>query len=280
MLSYRHAFHAGNFADVVKHTTLALTLAALQKKAKGLFYLDTHAAAGRYDLDSEQAQKNREHDGGIVRLWDHPTPPASLSSYLDAVRALNPNEQLRYYPGSPRIARHLLRPQDRMALCELHNHEIELLALEFAQDKQVTLLHDDGYKALSVLLPPPERRGLVMIDPSFERKDEHEHLTKALLAALRRWETGVYLVWFPLHREGFAQRLYQPLIASGIRKVLSFELHIDRPSSQPHMFGTGMLVINPPWQLAEQLQSLAPWLWQQLSPAGKGHHLVQWVVPE
>jgi len=205
MLSYRHAFHAGNFADVFKHVLLVQLVRALRGKDKPFCLLDTHAGAARYDLGSAPARKNREFADqnrefadGIGRLWRQPGLSSELGDYLDRVRALNPDGELRWYPGSPRIARDLLRPNDRLILAELHPTEFPLLKAEFRNDRQVAAHHTDGYAALNAFLPPPERRGLVLLDPPYELKDEFERLAEAVRRIHRRWATGIAAVWYPI----------------------------------------------------------------------------------
>lgn len=280
MLSYRHIFHAGNFADVFKHAIVGLLVQALKRKDKPFFYLDTHAGSGRYDLQGSAAQKNREHLYGIARLWARPEASPLLKPYLDAVAALNSPGSLRYYPGSPRLVRHLLRERDRMALCELHSTDYEWLSREFSSDGQVAVHATDGYQALKAFLPPPERRGLVLIDPAFELKDERERLLKALLEAYRRWPTGVYAVWFPILDRDITDAFYRRLRNSGMAKILLAELCVGPETSALGMYGTGMVVINPPWQLDDDLKVLLPQLREILAEPGQGGWRVEWLAGE
>lgn len=279
MLSYRHGFHAGNFADVLKHTVLAWTLEALGTKDKGFLYLDTHAGCGRYDLRSREPARGGEHEDGIGRLWQRPDLPAPLQPYLRAVAALNRGPALRFYPGSPRIARHLLRPQDRMHLVERHPRELRLLAKEFAGDPQVRVEEGDGYQALKAQLPPRERRGLVLIDPAYERRDEVERVAGALAEAHRRWPTGLYCVWYPVQADGSGRRLARRIRDSGIRKVLRAELCVHPEDVALGLSGSGVLVVNPPWRLEAVLGEVLPWLWRTLRIDGGGQRL-DWLVPE
>lgn len=280
MLSYRHCYHAGNFADVVKHAVLALLIQALKRKEKPFFYLDTHAGSGRYDLRGNAARKNQEHLQGIVKLWAQPGLSPLLKAYLEAVAALNAPGELRYYPGSPRLVRHLLRNGDRMALCELHSTDIEWLRKEFLGDKQAVVHETDGYQALKAMLPPPERRGLVLIDPAFELKDERERLLKALLEAYRRWPTGIYAIWFPLLDRDVSDAFYRGLRNSGIGKILLTELCIGPESAALGMYGTGLVVVNPPWRLEDDLKVLLPRLLAILAEPGQGACRVEWLVAE
>ncbi|BBL73438.1 23S rRNA (adenine(2030)-N(6))-methyltransferase RlmJ [Methylomagnum ishizawai] len=279
MLSYRHAFHAGNHADVFKHLALCCLVRALLHKDKPFFYLDTHAGAGRYNLHAEMARKNREHETGISRLWDEPNPPAGVREYLDAVRATNPGRELRWYPGSPRIVRPWLRDPDRMALCELHPNEVHLLEAEFAGDRQVRVEHLDGYQGLKALLPPPERRGLVHIDPAYELKDERKRLLQAVKEGYKRWATGIYAIWYPIQDRATADDFLRRFKKLEIPKVLLAEFSV-LPDAPFRLNGSGMIVINPPWQLEEQLRAALPWLWERLAVGRQGRWRVEWLAGE
>jgi 23S rRNA (adenine2030-N6)-methyltransferase len=279
MLSYRHGYHAGNFADVFKHLVASLLVRALLRKDKPFYYLDTHAGAGRYDLASALAKKNREFEGGIERLRDCPADaPEAVRRYMDAVRALNAPDSLRFYPGSPQLIRHFLRPTDRMALCELHTTEIEALSQEFRGDKQATVYHQDGYQALKAFLPPKERRGLVLLDPAYELKNERASMLEALLGAYKRWPTGIFAAWRPLQDLASEEWLYRQIKKSGIPAVLTAELRIFDEALPKRMNGSGMLIINPPWRLEEELAQIGPWLWQRLSPQGEGGYHQEWLA--
>jgi len=280
MLGYRHAFHAGNIADVLKHAALALALEALKRKDKPFCYLETHAGSGRYDLAQEAAQTTGEYHDGIGRLWGRDDNPALLAPYLSAVQALNPNGRLRHYPGSPRVARHLLRSDDRMILCELNRKDHEVLERAFADDRQVRTYRQDGYQALKAFLPPPERRGLVLIDPAYEGRDEYRRLLEALAEGLRRWATGCYAVWYPIHQRAIANRFLDSVVARGWRRLLVAELTVLPDDRRDRLNGSGMLFVNPPWQLDTQLAELLPALWQRLSPAGEGGTRVEWLIGE
>ena len=194
MLSYRHMYHAGNFADVFKHALLSRLLVALSAKDKPYFYLDTHAGIGLYDLTHSWAQKAREYDSGIGRLWTAKEVPSLFDPYLKIVRALNPDGRLRYYAGSPLVARRLMRPADRMALVELNKVDHEELQTVFGPEKHVAVELMDAYQALKAYVPPAERRGLVLIDSSFDRPRELDRVVKALKDAHSRWATGMYAI--------------------------------------------------------------------------------------
>jgi len=273
MLAYRHQFHAGNFADVFKHSLLVRLLLALGRKDKPSFYLDTHAGTGRYDLEHPWALKNAEFKNGIARVLRHGDFPELIKPYIDAVRAENPEGGLRYYPGSPRIARRLLRAGDRATLSELNKKDCAALERLFARDRQVSVHQMDGCQALKAYLPPKERRGLVLVDSSFDRAKEFDRLVEALKDAHRRWATGVYALWFPL-MEPVAMRAFErDLAASGMRRLLWLELRL-RKHEAGKLAGCGMLVVNPPYGFAQEAASILGWLEQALGAAAQMRELV------
>lgn len=283
MLSYRHSFHAGNFADVHKHLALSLLLQALCRKDAPFCYLDTHAGAGFYDLRDDSAQKTGEYRNGIERLWRSESVPPVLRHYLESVTAANAEAnpgELHYYPGSPWLARHWLRPQDRMVLCELHGSEYPRLKQLFHGDRQVAVHHQDGYQGLKAFLPPKERRGLVLIDPAYELKDEFERVAESLVQAHQRWESGIYALWYPLIAHKPVAGFYARLRASGVRKILLTEFQVQDETSTNAMTGSGLLIVNPPWRLDEQLRESLHWAWRQLARQGQGGVTVDWLVPE
>ena len=282
MLSYRHIFHAGNFADVHKHAVLTLLIGALRRKDKGFCYLDTHAGAGRYDLYSAAARKNAEFSSGVTRVVQHADVPGALQDYIAALRACNGGalEPLRYYPGSPRLVRTMLREQDRMVLMELHNNEVQNLREEFAGDRQVGVHHVDGYEGLNAFLPPAERRGLVLIDPAYERRDEYQRAIHGLESGYRKWPSGMFALWYPIDERSRIDALHERLRATGIRKILVAELCIYPDDLAQRLNGSGMVIVNPPWQLDETLRELQPWLWDVLSVERLGFTLVEWLTTE
>lgn len=280
MLSYRHGYHAGNHADVFKHLVLSLLVRSLLSKDKPFFYLDTHAGAGRYNLESALPSKNREFEGGIAKLMKCGEVPTDLADYQAALASVNPGGSGRFYPGSPRVVRPFLRPGDRMSLCELHPRDLETLQAEFAGDRQVRVEQMDGYQALKALLPPPERRGLVHIDPAYELRDERRRLLEAVQEGYRRWPTGMYALWYPIQDRYTADDFLRRFQRSGIHKVLLAELSVLKQTEELHMIGSGMIVINPPWKLEEQLRGLLPWLWEKLAVKGQGGYRVEWLVEE
>lgn len=282
-MNYRHVFHAGNFADVVKHTILTRILAYLMRKAASFRVIDTHAGVGLYDLYGEQAEKTGEWVEGIGRLIgrDLPAPAAALlQPYLDAVRAQNPDGELRFYPGSPLITRHMLREQDRLMALELHPVDVEALRENFSGDIQVRVTHLDGWAALGTHLPPKEKRGLVLIDPPFEERNEFERMAQSLVKAHKRWPGGVYALWYPIKDLREVDGFVTALKASGIPKILRLELTIRPASTPPRMHGTGMIVVNPPFVLAEEMEMLLPVLADVLSDEGRGRWKIDWIAGE
>ncbi len=278
MLSYRHAFHAGNFADVFKHALLVLIIRALQRKDKPFCLLDTHAGAGCYDLYSPPAQKNREFINGIGRLWNQNGLSAELADYVVQVTALNPNSELRYYPGSPFIARALLRPGDRLILTERHPADYAALKAEFAGDRQVAAHHQDGYAALKAFLPPPERRGLVFMDPPYELKDEFDRLLDAVQLIHRRWVSGMIAIWYPILDRTPSLRWQHALQQLAIPAVLCAELGLHPYDAPLGLHGCGLIIINPPWQLDQTLVHLLPELLQRLRIGEHGQTRLEWLV--
>lgn len=279
MLSYRHSFHAGNHADVVKHTVQSLILDALKQKDKPFVYHDTHSGVGRYDLQDERSEKTGEFKQGIARIWARDDLPAEMASYFDAIKTLNNRAELRYYPGSPRIARALLRDQDRMVLTELHPADFPLLLQEFRGDRQVKIYKEDAFQRLKSSLPPKERRGVVLIDPSYELKHEYMDVVNAISESYQRWATGTYAIWYPVVYRENIDKMIKGLKNLGIRKILQLELGVEPDTTERGMTASGMIVINPPWKLENQMKTILPWLQQTIAPT-TGHHKVEWIVPE
>ncbi|KQB01636.1 ribosomal RNA large subunit methyltransferase J [Vibrio metoecus] len=279
MLSYRHSFHAGNHADVLKHIVQSLILNSLQQKEKPFVYHDTHSGVGRYDLTHEWSEKTGEYKQGIARVWQQDNIPAELDSYLDAIRQLNQGETLRYYPGSPRVARAHLREQDRMVLTELHPSDYPLLEQEFHRDRQVSIYKEDGFARLKASLPPQERRGLVLIDPPYELAKEYRDVVRAIAQSYKRWATGIYAIWYPVVNRCDIDDMLEGLQGLEIRKILQIELGVAPDTNERGMTASGMIVVNPPWTLESQMQTILPFLKQAIAPA-TGHYKVEWVVPE
>ena len=281
MLSYRHSFHAGNHADVLKHIVLMLILENLKLKDKGFYYLDTHAGVGRYQLSSDEAEKTGEYKEGIGRLWERTDLPQEISRYVDLIKHLNFGAKtLRYYAGSPLIAAQLLRPQDRALLTELHPRDFPLLRNNFKEFKNVSVKCDNGFQQLKATLPPKERRGLVLIDPPYELKEDYDLVVKAAEEGYKRFATGTYAIWYPVVLRQQTKRIFKGLQASGIRKILKIELAVRPDSDQRGMTASGMAVINPPWTLENQMKAMLPYLVKILVPEGTGSWTVEWITPE
>lgn len=279
MLSYRHSFHAGNHADVVKHIVQSLILNALKQKEKPFVYHDTHSGVGRYDLTHEWAEKTGEYKQGIARVWQQQDIPQEIQSYLDAIRQLNNGDTLRYYPGSPRVARAHLRTHDRMVLTELHPSDYPLLEQEFHRDRQVSIYKEDGFSRLKASLPPKERRGLVLIDPPYELAHEYRDVVQAIYHSYKRWATGIYAIWYPVVNRCDIEDMIEGLQGLGIRKILQIELGVAPDTNEHGMTASGMIVINPPWKLESQMNEILPFLKAAIAPA-TGHYKVEWIVPE
>jgi 23S rRNA (adenine2030-N6)-methyltransferase len=280
MLAYRHRFHAGNFADVFKHSLLTQLLAALCAKVKPWCYIDTHAGIGLYDLKHAWTQKMREYEGGIGRLWHARDVPEALEPYLRIVRAENPGGRLRYYPGSPIVARRHVRAADRLVLTELNRVDCAELAAVFAHDRRVAVQHMDGYHTLKAYLPPAERRGLVLIDSSFDRAREFARLTRALKDAFGRWPTGMYAIWYPLMEPAPMRDFYADVQRSGTRKVLRLELTVRGDRAEGALAGCGMLIVNPPWRFEAAAAPMLEWLAGALAAGTGAGSRVDWLVPE
>ena len=262
MLSYRHAFHAGNHADVLKHVIELQLLQYLNQKDKAYWMIDTHAGAGLYALDQGYAVKNAEYSDGIARLWQRDDLPAALADYVAAVRELNPDGALRVYPGSPWLAMQGLRQQDQLRLFELHPTDSSLLRQNFpATNRRVRIEAADGFFGLKALLPPPSRRALVLIDPPYEDKQDYQRVTGVLRDALQRFETGIYAVWYPLLQRRESQIFAESLKRLPIQNWLNVSLTVHRPAADGFgMHGSGMFIINPPWTLAALLRTVMPYL--------------------
>lgn len=278
-MNYRHAYHAGNFADVQKHAVLALVIEHLKRKDTAFRYIDTHAGIGAYDLSSVQADKTGEWRDGIARVLAAKAPPAELAPYLRVIEGMNSGGGMLHYPGSPALVAALARPIDRLALCELHPEDVELLRRRFRSDGRVGVHHMDGYVALKAMLPPPERRGLVLIDPPFEKRDELATMRKGLANAMKRWPTGLYALWYPIKAREPVARFHADLAMMGLPKTLVAEVMIHGDDAPDRLNGAGLVLINPPWKLDEALSTLLPWLARVLAPE-TGFSRLDWLVPE
>lgn len=283
-MNYRHIYHAGNFADVLKHAVLALVIEHLKLKESPFRVIDTHAGTGLYDLTSEEAQKTGEWWDGIGCILPAARSTeiaAILAPYVDVVCAENDGgERIVRYPGSPIIARRLMRPCDRLVVNEAHPEDAARLATQFAQDRQTKVLALDGWTALKALLPPKERRGLVLIDPPFEEPGEFQRLLDGLVAAHRRFATGTVILWYPIKDVRAARAFSRDAAALGIPKLLSAELFVETPRADGDLVGTGLLILNPPFTLEAKLAQLLPYLVAKLARGSGAESRLGWISGE
>ena len=284
-MNYRHAFHAGNFADVMKHAILARILVYLTRKDAPLRFIDTHAGAGRYDLQSAEARRSPEWRDGIGRLFGA-SPPAPIAAliepYLTAVGGRDASGAPLSYPGSPAIAQALLRPQDRIALCEAHPEERQKLVAALGRDARLSIVGTDGFVALNAYVPPKERRGVVLIDPPFEEPGEAQRVEQALMGALRKWPGGTYVAWRPIRDARADAHVLNSVAALGAPDILRLELDVGpgKPGAhgQEPLGAAGLLVVNPPHTLIEEARALLPWLAALLARDGQGRSRCEWLT--
>jgi 23S rRNA (adenine2030-N6)-methyltransferase len=266
MLSYRHAFHAGNHADVLKHCVIVQLLRYLTQKDKAFWYIDTHAGAGAYALREGYAKQRDEYETGIARLWQNTDMPRAVADYVDAVKLLNANGELCFYPGSPYLAWQALREQDRMRLFELHPTEIDLLCENFRDaGRRALIVAGDGFDGLKALLPPASRRALTLVDPSYEDKRDYARTIACLEDSLARFATGMYVVWYPQVTRSEAQRFPAQLKRLQKHRWLHVTLTVSGPPKDGFgLFGSGMFVLNPPYTLHASLRDAMPYLVEML----------------
>jgi 23S rRNA (adenine2030-N6)-methyltransferase len=282
-VNYRHAFHAGNFADVFKHAILCRILQYLRGKPAAFRVIDTHAGAGIYDLAADEASRSGEWHAGIEKLLAAQLPDEAaelLSPYLEVVGALNERGRLRLYPGSSALIRAWLRPQDRLTACELEPRTAAALTRNLRGDARIKTLSIDGWTALSAYVPPIERRGLVLVDPPFEAESDFQRLASGLAAAHRKWPTGNYALWYPIKGRREPDALAKRLRRLGIAKILRTELIVAPLSEPTRLNGSGMIVVNPPWPLESELSVLLPVLAGVLGVQGKGGFRLDWLAVE
>ena len=279
-MNYRHAFHAGNFADVHKHSILARVLHHLKEKPTAFRVIDTHAGAGIYDLAGPEASRTGEWREGIGRLRAGALPApaqALLAPYLDVLARFGAGPEPAAYPGSPLIARELLRPQDRLTACEKEPGAARALAAALGRDRRAKTVAIDGWTALAAYVPPKERRGLVLVDPPFEAADEFARLAEKFAAAFRKWPTGIFMLWYPLKEPQAPQRLAQALGGLRIPKLLRAELALAPQATGERLRGSGLMIANPPWRIADELAVLQPALAAALAPDGRGRTRLDWL---
>jgi 23S rRNA (adenine2030-N6)-methyltransferase len=277
-MNYRHAFHAGGFADVIKHIVLVRILTYLHEKQAAFRVIDSHAGAGLYDLQSEEARRSDEWLTGIARIMQARFSEAAaplVKPYLDIVRAFNPQAALQAYPGSPLIARALLRPQDRLTACEVEPIARKRLIEALRRDPQARVVDLDGWTALPAFVPPNERRGLVLVDPPYEAKDEFERLADGFAAAFAKWPTGIYLLWYPAKSRRATDQLARHVaeIVASVKppgKCLRLEFSVAPQAADAGLSSTGLLIVNPPWTLQGELKLILPELEKPLGQGGAG----------
>jgi 23S rRNA (adenine2030-N6)-methyltransferase len=284
-MNYRHAFHAGNFADVVKHLVLMLVLEHLRAKPKPFSVIDTHAGIGVYDLSGQEAQKTGEWRGGVGRVLQAPVGavPLAIARYIGLVRQFNNGDTMRFYPGSPAIARALLGDDDRLWLNELHPADAATLRAAMAADRRVQVSAADGYSVLTRLLPPTPRRGLLIMDPPFEQRDEFDRLAQASITAWQRWPQGAQMLWYPIKDRNDAWRLHDRLERAGLPALLEVEFMRDATPDTRALNGTGLVLVNTPWRLDAELATTLPQLLALLADpapmAPQGSVKVSWIAP-
>jgi len=281
-MNYRHAFHAGNFADVMKHALLARLIVYLARKDAPFRIVDTHAGIGLYDLAASEAERTLEWRSGVARL-DEPLAAAAeavLAPYRQALASVRARHGETVYPGSPAIARELMRRGDQAVLVELHPEDHATLAERFRSVTNVKVLRLDGWTALHALIPPKERRGLVLIDPPFEATGELERMADEVLKAARKWPTGIFAAWYPIKDMREVDRALRPFAAALPRPALRLELLVDRPDDPARLNGSGLLVVNPPWTLADEANALLPALAERLSRGGYGAFRCERIGPD
>jgi len=287
-MNYRHAFHAGNFADVIKHIVLTRILTYLHQKQSAFRVIDTHAGAGLYDLTGDEASRSGEWRSGIARIMQARfTPQAAdlVAPYLDIVRAFNPQRELIAYPGSPLVARALLRPQDRLVACEVEPGARKQLLSNLYNDEQARVVDLDGWTALPAFVPPNERRGVVLIDPPFEDKDEFSTLAQRFATAFVKWPTGIYVMWYPAKSRRSTDELARQVATTigekdrGADNCLRVEFSVAPQTAEAGLVSTGLLIVNPPWTLPDELRSILAELGKPLGQGGAGRYRVEMVRP-
>lgn len=267
MLSYRHGFHAGNHADVLKHWACVMIAEYMGEKGKPYWYVDTHSGAGVYSLDSDESQKTEEFKGGIKAIWQQPVPDV-LNSYMDIVKALNKTDELKLYPGSPWVVSKCLEKGDRARLFELHPQDYKLLNRNFGGDRSIKVEQQDGYAGLKAILPPPTKRALVVIDPPYEQPKEYDQVVTCITQSLKRFATGVYVVWYPLlnrnSKQNASEKMVSKLTKLGAKSTLEVNFWVSGKDEEAGMYGSGLCILNPPWNLEKKLSEGLPYLVKQL----------------
>lgn len=279
-MNYRHSFHAGNHADVLKHAVLLRMITLMQRKDAPLCYLDSHAGTGLYDLQGEDAGRTGEYLDGIGRLWVREDLPELLADYRDAVMLHNPKAELRLYPGSPQLVADALREDDRMILSELHAEDAATLKEHFAHDYRIAVHQRDGYELPKAFLPVAEKRALWLLDPPFEKGDDLQRCVTAVQAGVQRMRQTVIALWYPIKDERLLREFYRQISNAGLPKVLRVELGVRPTDTNLGLNGSGLMLVNPPWPLWEQLEETLPWLASQLAQSGEGSWRMDWLAGE
>ncbi len=279
MLSYRHGFHAGNHADVLKHWVCVMTAQYMVQKDKPIYYIDTHSAAGVYSLTDSLASKTNESKNGIQTLWDTKLP-AVFKDYMAVINQLNPGEKLKLYPGSPWFVRQSLRPSDKVRLFELHPQDFQLLRKNFDGDRIVAIEKQDGFAGLKALLPPPTKRAMVVIDPPYEQAKEYQQVVQAMEQALKRFANGVYVIWYPLINRNDKQTMSETMVRKlknlPAKSFLDVRFWVSGADEEPGMYGSGLAIFNPPWNLEQQLNEGLPFLVEKMGLSEKAGFSVEY----
>ena len=282
MLSYRHAFHAGNFADVLKHAVLTNVLEYITRKDKGYTYIDSHSGAGMYKLTDEYAQKTGEYKQGIAKLINNSDIPEELIEYIELIQSLNVDDststtdkELTTYPGSPAIAKAFSRRQDSAHLFELHSTDINHLTDFCERWNKSHVKQSDGYQGILSLIPPPSRRGVVLIDPPYELKEDYPKAVKTIVSAYKKFATGTYILWYPVVKRELVEQMKNSFIKSDVKNVLQVEFCMEQDTQEYGMTGTGLFIVNPPWQLTKQLEVILPYLKAKLGTNDTSYSLEQ-----
>lgn len=279
LLSYRHAFHAGNFADVLKHSVLTLVLEYITRKEKGFYYIDTHAGAGMYALQETYAQKTGEYKDGIAKIISTTQHPDALNEYIELIQSMNTEHELTVYPGSPGIAKNYTRRQDSAHLFELHSTDIQHLTEVCQRWNKSHVKQSDGYEGLLALLPPPCRRAVVLMDPPFELKEDYVKAVKTIIKAYKKFATGTYILWYPVVQRTYIEKMVQDFKQSDVKNLLHVEYRQHADTAEYGMTGTGLFIINPPWQLSQQLEEILPFMKSHLGNPQSDYTLTQ-LIPE
>lgn len=285
MLSYRHAFHAGNFADVLKHSVLTLVLDYMTRKEKGFHYIDSHSGAGMYQLSDEFSQKTGEYKNGIAKLINEENIPEALQPYIDLIKELNPNNntsELDLYPGSPGIAKRFMRRQDSTHLFELHSTDIQHLTDFCYRWKKAFVKQSDGYQGILGLLPPPNRRGVVLIDPPYELKEDYKKAVNTIIKAYKKFATGTYILWYPVVKRELVEEMKASFTnknsTNDVKNLLQVEFCLSADTDEYGMTGTGLFIVNPPWQLAKQMAEVLPYLQEKLGTSDSSFSVKQLIA--